>query len=143
MPVGQWRDAWTPITKESGVVYFVSPSISRKPGILDMDISHGFPQRNCASEKSANDVARRRNRQSAFFTDVVGEGIFIFVKVLLEREVRGAPLCLPPEQTRGMKYFDVRAQQVVSPSLRCGVSRFKPHTVTQALRAHCVPYNSN
>ncbi|KAG7213556.1 hypothetical protein KM043_002812 [Ampulex compressa] len=56
------------------------------------------------------------------------------------RTVRLAALCPP---TPDMKYFDVKAQQVVSPSWRCGVSRFKPHTVTQALSARCVAHNSN
>lgn len=42
------------------------------------------------------------------------------------------PTFLLVKLARDLKYFDVKAQQVVSSCPRCGVSRFKPHTVTQA-----------
>ncbi|KAK1134863.1 hypothetical protein K0M31_007631 [Melipona bicolor] len=42
------------------------------------------------------------------------------------------PSFLPVVLARDLKYIDVKAQQVVSACPRCGVSRFKPHTVTQA-----------
>lgn len=63
--------------------------------------------------------------------------------VLNPREIRVRPpidrssppvesLFLPVVLARDLKYIDVKAQQVVSACPRCGVSRFKPHTVTQA-----------